>query len=247
MKRLFFTFSILIILAFSIFAQNPKPTPKGTKANLAKNNKLALKEKDDFEKARALANLDEKITALQKFAEDYPKSNDRITALEIVVSTRAQLGDEKLRAGENEAGLKFFKDAVTDAPVPMSEKLFAELEKQENTSAYILPYWKIAIAERNQNWEQLIQVNQKLLDLVLRDNYRDDLPAVYLNFAKAYFHLNQPQKALENLEKLLALTEEIRKSDDQNLSLGLFETFHTNSDSTNHADSCHSQFRVVAH
>ncbi len=107
-----------------------------------------------------------------------------------------------------------------------SEKLFAELEKLENTSAYILPYWKIAIAERNHNWEHLIQVNQKLLNLVLNDNYRDDLPVIYLNFAKAYFHLNQPQKSLENLEKLLALTEEIRKSEDQNLSLGLFETFH---------------------
>lgn len=138
MKRLFFTFSILIILAFSIFAQNPKPTPKGAKANLAKNNKLALKEKDDFEKARALANLDEKITALQKFAEDYPKSNDRVTALEIVVSTRAQLGDEKLRAGENEAGLKFFKDAVTDAPVPMSEKLFADVVLQFPTNLLAL-------------------------------------------------------------------------------------------------------------
>lgn len=138
MKRLFFTFSILIILAFSIFAQNPKPTPKGTKANLAKNNKLALKEKDDFEKARALANLDEKITALQKFAEDYPKSNDRVTALEIVVSTRAQLGDEKLRAGENESGLKFFKDAVTDAPVPMSEKLFADVILQFPTNLLAL-------------------------------------------------------------------------------------------------------------
>lgn len=108
----------------------------------------------------------------------------------------------------------------------LSERLFAELEKQENTSDYILPYWKIAIATRNQNWAQLIEVNQKLLDLVLKDNYRDDLPTIYLNFAKAYFHLNQPQKSLENLEKLLAFSEELRKSDNTNLSLGLFETFH---------------------
>lgn len=107
-----------------------------------------------------------------------------------------------------------------------SDELFTELEKQENTSDYILPYWKITIAERNKNWNQLIEVNQKLLDLVLKDNYRDDLPAIYLNFAKAYYHLNKPQKALENVEKLLAFTEELRKSDDENLSLGLFETFH---------------------
>lgn len=107
-----------------------------------------------------------------------------------------------------------------------SEKLFTELENQENTSDFILPYWKITIAERNKDWDQLIEVNQKLLDLVLKDNYRDDLPAIYLNFAKAYYHLNKTRKALENVEKLLAFTEELRKSDDENLSIGLFETFH---------------------
>lgn len=109
----------------------------------------------------------------------------------------------------------------------ISEKLFAELENQENTSDFILPYWKITIAERNKNWEHLIEVNQKLLDLVLKSNYRDDLPAIYLNFAKAYYHLNKPQNALENLEKLLAFSEELRKSENENLSLGLFETFHS--------------------
>lgn len=107
-----------------------------------------------------------------------------------------------------------------------SEKNFAELENQENTSDFILPYWKIAIAERNRDWQNLIQINQKLLDLTVKNNYRDDLPAIYLNFARGYYQLNQPQKALENLEKLLALIEEIRKSEDENLSLGLFETFH---------------------
>lgn len=139
MKRLVFTFSILVFLAFSTFAQTPKPTPKGSaKVNLAKTNKLALKEKGDFEKARTITDLNEKIAALQKFAEDYPQSNDRITALEIVVSTRAQMADEKLRAGDAEAGVKFFKDAVTDAPTPMSEKLFADVVFQFPTNLLAL-------------------------------------------------------------------------------------------------------------
>lgn len=107
-----------------------------------------------------------------------------------------------------------------------SERLFAELEKQENTSDYILPYWKIAISERNKDWKQVVESNQKLLDLVLRDNFRDDLPTIYLNFAKAYLYLDQLDKSAENLEKILALAEEIRKSDDRNLSLGILETFH---------------------
>lgn len=108
-----------------------------------------------------------------------------------------------------------------------SKGLFDELEKQEKTSDFVVPYWKITIAERNHDWEQLIKVNQRLLDLVIKSNFRNDLPAIYLNFAKAYYHLNQPQKALENLEKLLAFTEELRNSEDANLSLSFFETFHS--------------------
>ncbi len=68
-----------------------------------------------------------KITALQKFVADYPKSKDRITALELLVSTRAQLADEKLKTGENELAIQLYKDAVTDAPTPISEQVFADV------------------------------------------------------------------------------------------------------------------------
>ncbi len=64
------------------------------------------------------------------------------------------------------------------------------------------------------------------MDLTEKGNYRDDLPGIYLNFAQAYFHLNQLQKSLENVEKSIAFIEELRQTDKSNLSLGLFETFH---------------------
>jgi CHAT domain-containing protein len=47
-----------------------------------------------------------------------------------------------------------------------------------------------------------------------------------LNFAKGYFRLNQPQKSAEYLQKSLAYIEEIRKSENYNLSLGLSENYH---------------------
>ncbi len=180
---------------------------------LEKGLKLSAQENDDYQGGKFLTSL------ILNYLDD-GKADKAAAYLERLdkLSTREQFSFE----------IKLGRAIVLalQGQTSESEKLFDELEKQENTSDYILPYWKIAIAERNRNWEQLIQINEKLLKLVIKDNYRDDLPTIYLNFAKSYFHLNQPQKSLENLEKLLALTEEIRKSDDQNLSLGLFETFH---------------------
>ena len=108
----------------------------------------------------------------------------------------------------------------------MSEKLFTELGKQENTSPFILPSWKVTIAERNKNWQRAITHNHKLLELTLAENFREDLPGIYLSFATAFFYLGQNEKSLEALNKTLSLVEEIRNSEDRDLSLGLLEIYH---------------------
>lgn len=107
-----------------------------------------------------------------------------------------------------------------------SEKLFSELEKRENTSDFILPIWKIIIAERNKEWERVIKLNSTLMDLTLANNFREELPRIHLSLASAYFHLNQIGKSTEQLEKALSLVEETRSSDNKDLSLGLLEVFH---------------------
>ena len=107
-----------------------------------------------------------------------------------------------------------------------SEKYFTELEKVDNTSEFILPIWKIIVAERNKDWEKVIKINQDLLKLTEKDNFRDGFPGIYLTFAKAYFNLNKQEKALEYLEKSLAIIEEIRASENTNLTLGILETYH---------------------
>ena len=136
MKRLFFSFSILVFLAFLNFAQSPKPTPKTTKKpTVAKTPKPTvaktpepptpvIDEKAELDKALAQTDLNERIKALQKFTADFPQSNELNRALEALVSPRAQLADEKLRNGEIEAGIQLFKDAVNEAPAPISDSLF---------------------------------------------------------------------------------------------------------------------------
>jgi len=115
--------------------------------------------------------------------------------------------------------------AFQNQPV-VSEKIFAEIEKEEKPSDYPPLYWKITIAEKSQDWNQFIKINQELLDLTTKDNFRSGLPKIYLNFAKGYFRLKQPQKSAEYLQKSLAYIEEIRKSENYNLSLGLSENYH---------------------
>lgn len=107
-----------------------------------------------------------------------------------------------------------------------SKNLFTQLEKMESYSEFVLPRWKIRVAERNKDWEQVIRLNQTVLDLTLENNFRDDLPAVYLDFARAYFNLNQFEKSLEYLPRSLAIVEEIRASENSNLTLGILETYH---------------------
>ena len=107
-----------------------------------------------------------------------------------------------------------------------SKELFSQLDKMENSSEFILPGWKVKIAKRNKDWKGLIEFNQKLLDLTIENNFRDELPAIHLDFARAYFNLNQIPLAQEHLEKSLAFIEEIRQSENTNLSIELFETYH---------------------
>ncbi len=108
----------------------------------------------------------------------------------------------------------------------ISEKTFSELKNKTNNSPFILPAWKKTIAERNKDWERVIEHNRTLLDLTLAQNFRDDLPGIYLSLASAYFHLGQTEKSIEYLDKALSLVETIRTSDNRNLSLGLLEIYH---------------------
>jgi CHAT domain-containing protein/tetratricopeptide (TPR) repeat protein len=108
----------------------------------------------------------------------------------------------------------------------LSERLFTELEKKASNSPFILPSWKLTIAEKNKEWERVIQHNRTLLDLTLAQNFREDLPGIYLSLATAHFHLGQTGKSIEYLDKTLSLVEAIRTTDNKNLSLGLLETYH---------------------
>lgn len=127
---------LFLILAFSLTAfsqpRNPKTNPK-PKASPA----ITADEKTEFEKAISETDPVLKIAALQKFIQDFPSSKDIVRAQESIVSVRGILGDNALKAGDTANGIEFFKTAVKDAPVPMSEKLFADIIVQFPTNLFL--------------------------------------------------------------------------------------------------------------
>ena len=84
----------------------------------------------------------------------------------------------------------------------LSENLFAELGKMEKFSAFAEPYWKITIAEKNQDWERVVEQSQKLLELATKENYREDLPGIYLKFRKGIFPSRSASKVRRKLRKI---------------------------------------------
>ena len=132
MKNLSVLFLIFLFSA-SVLAQKPTktPTPKKT----TQTNKPA-DEQTEFDKAVALTNAAERIPALQNFIKNFPKSAQIVRAQELIVSARAQIGDEKLQAGEKESSFEYFKMAITDAPTPVSDKLFGDVILQIPTNLF---------------------------------------------------------------------------------------------------------------
>ncbi len=123
-------FILLILFSLTTFAQ----TPRNPRKPVSVVNPAL--EKEEFDKAVAIADAAERIAALQKFTEDYPKSKEKTRALELITGARAALADEKLRAGEKEAGIELFKLALRETPKPVSDKLFTEVLVQIPTSLF---------------------------------------------------------------------------------------------------------------
>jgi len=121
---------LILLLSVSVFAQRtttkkPTPTP------------ATVSEKEEFDKAAMLTNSEERITALQNFIQKFPNSEQIMRVRELIVSARAQIGDDKLAKGEKESGIESFKAAIADAPVPMSDELFGKIVLQIPTNLFV--------------------------------------------------------------------------------------------------------------
>jgi CHAT domain-containing protein len=107
-----------------------------------------------------------------------------------------------------------------------ANRYFDELEKLPVYSQHFIPYWKTTVAEKNGDWAGLLEQSKILQSLSERQNFRDDLPAIYLNIAKAHLGLGDPEKSREAAMRSVGFVNESQPSGNAPLSLALSETYH---------------------
>ncbi|MFN6962574.1 MAG: tetratricopeptide repeat protein [Pyrinomonadaceae bacterium] len=100
--------------------KRPVPPTKTTRAASAEDDAAAL------QKASEIANADEKIAALQIFLLDRPGSERIAEAREILATTAAAAGDEKLAAGSLADAATYYKIAIEALADTVPDKLFTE-------------------------------------------------------------------------------------------------------------------------
>lgn len=79
---------------------------------------------------------EERIARLKEFLERHTSSKSRQRAIELLVSTHAGLGDQKLKNGDSKGGLDHLMLAIKEAPDNTSEKLFSGVISQIPINLY---------------------------------------------------------------------------------------------------------------
>jgi tetratricopeptide (TPR) repeat protein len=94
----------------------PKATPKAP----------VLSEKERFDQASAHELAVDRVAALEKFLADFPNSENRPAALDLLTGSRALMAEEKLLTGETADAVTIFRTVIEQAPQPIPNDLFGE-------------------------------------------------------------------------------------------------------------------------
>lgn len=94
--------------------QEPSPTP------------VPLSEKEQFARASSHELAADRIAAIEKFLADFPESEDRIAAAELLASSRVLIAEEKLFVGASADAAAIFRRVVEESPQPIPKVLFSE-------------------------------------------------------------------------------------------------------------------------
>ena len=127
----------------------PKVDTKTTsKAATAKTNtpvtkktaaEIAEQDADESEEVELTLTkpLPERAVKLKEFLDTHPDSKARPRATELLISTHAALGDQKLQNGDTIGGVEQLLRAIDEADVSISDKLFSGVIAQIPTNLYL--------------------------------------------------------------------------------------------------------------
>lgn len=109
----------------------------------------------------------------------------------------------------------------------LSDEYFTRLANEKGTSDFVVPYWKSTIAEKEQNWKELIANAHHLRKLTEDENFQDDLPRIYYKLALGSWRLGEEKSAREYAAKSLSLFEPFRNASTVDLSIAMMEAHHS--------------------
>ena len=81
--------------------------------------------------------LPERAVKLKAFLDTHPTSKARPRAIELLISTHAGLGDQKLKNGDTAGGIQQLMQAIEEADLSVSDKLFSGVIAQIPTNLYL--------------------------------------------------------------------------------------------------------------
>ena len=81
--------------------------------------------------------VEERVGLLKAFLDTHPNSRSKSRALEILVSARAAVGDQRLKNGDSAGGIEQFMLAIADAPLDSTERLFSGVIYQIPLNLYM--------------------------------------------------------------------------------------------------------------
>lgn len=124
--------------AAPVATRTPTPRQPSATARIKRPTTSANDETDSEEVELTLTKpLEERVVMLRAFLDTHVASKSMARATELLVSSRAALGDERLKKGDSAGGVEQLLQAIADAPVNASEKLFSGVISQIPLNLYL--------------------------------------------------------------------------------------------------------------
>ena len=116
-----------------------KTTAKTTPVTKKTAAEIAEQELDEIDEVELTLTkpLPERAVKLREFLDTHPESKARPRAIELLISTHAALGDQKLKDGDSVGGIEQLLHAIDEADVNISEKLFSGVIAQIPINLYM--------------------------------------------------------------------------------------------------------------
>jgi len=119
--------------------KTPAAAPKSAPVKQKTAAELANQELDEIDEVELTLTkpLPERAVKLKEFLDTHPDSKARPRAVELLISTHAGLGDQKLKNGDVAGGIEQLMHAIDEADTSISEKLFAGVIAQIPMNLYL--------------------------------------------------------------------------------------------------------------